>query len=323
LPFPGKAQQRQGVFLHRGALHLVGGNRSAGPHDFAAENFLAEGFSIDLGTLALEPVAPLPAPRQSMEMLSAADDPSTPAWAIGGFGPGPEGEAVSSAAVWAFDPRRREFLPVSTLAEPRTQCGAARWGGKLWVFGGLDYDAARGEADAFRHPLEVLAWDPVEDAGKPFADSGHRLPRPRRAFGGALLGGRYYLVGGMRERFQAVEDCDVFDFASGSWSSIPPPRRPRLSPALVAAGGRLYLAGGSARGSGGGSGFEPDRSIEVFDAEAGAWQVLLEELPGETRAQHVLPAGDSLLLLRIDAAGARAELGRLAKLDAGRGRASG
>ena len=125
-------------------------------------------------------------------------------------------------------------------AARRTQCrnslkqfGLALHDGALWVFGGLDFDFSRGESEQFQHPLAVLKAKP----GEPFAEAGVSLPHARRAFGGALLDGRYYLVGGMAEGFGKVASCEVFEFASARWSELACPKL-RISPQLVALGRR-------------------------------------------------------------------------------------
>ena len=146
----------------------------------------------------------------------------------------------------------------------------------------------KGEAQ-FDHPTSVLR----AAAGQPFVASGIELPRPRRAFGGALLDGRYYLVGGMAGGFSSIAQCDVFEFATSKWSEIPCPKS-RISPQLVALGGKLYLAGGSSAGEGGA--LTPNRSLEVFDPKTNAWSTVLETLPIEARHLTMLPYADGLLL---------------------------
>src|SRR5690606_20856373 len=263
LPFPGEAKSRQGIFLHGTTLFVAGGNNSLGQHDFEPENFLSNAFQIALGSLEIRAIDPLPATRQSFGTLVIAaeshaafehgrrSDPDAAAFAFGGFTH--DGEvARSHDDVWRHDLGRCtwEALPAK-LGRARTQFGVAHHEGRVWILGGLDYDPRRGaQSDDFHHVLEVETWSPGE-ANSTFKPSGHVLPRARRAFGGATLDGRYYLVGGMAEGFELVEECDVFDLESGTWTEIPPPSRPRLSPELIALGGRLYLVGGRSPSDGG------------------------------------------------------------------------
>jgi N-acetylneuraminic acid mutarotase len=300
LPFPGKAKSRQGVLLSGDDLYLFGGNRSLAQHDFAPADFLAEGWRLDLAGVRFEKTADFPARRQSMATLVSGDAepsaghgaPSGKAWglALGGFGH--DGEAArSQSAGFRFDPEAAAWEPLASgLPAPRTQFGLVEQAGRLWVFGGLDYDPQRQEP--FQHPTAVLSREQGPDGA--FA-SAAELPRPRRAFGGALLDGRYYLAGGLAEGFRPVEECDVFDFASLAWETIPPPSRPRISPELVAVAGKLYLAGGSSPLAAGG--FEPNRSLEVYDPETRSWSTLIETLPLETRHLRALERRGRLLLL--------------------------
>ena len=97
----------------------------------------------------------------------------------------------------------------------------------LASFGGLDYDPRRGDDDAFRLPTEVLVRSDAAPA-EGFRPAGVELTTPRRAFACAALGGRAYLVGGLREDFDRVEDCEAFDFAARRFVPIAKPRAPRV-----------------------------------------------------------------------------------------------
>lgn len=287
-PIPTAARNRQAAALQGYTLTLFGGNATTEQHNFLRESFVSESWSVHLGSGRVERLADLPAPRQSssvesVELPAEGDGASSKALLLaGGFGPA-EGRATSLSDVLHWDLKTRTWKQLaSRLPQPRTQMGFIAHGGKLWIFGGLDYDEARGEERAFVHPREVLVADLA--AQPSFVASGAELPQPRRAFGGALLDNRYYLVGGMREEFSPVVDCDVFDFSTKTWSRIPPPSRHRISPELVAAGGRLYLCGGSSPKAGG-KGSEPNGSIEMYDPTAGAWTTLLEAIP--LSAKHI------------------------------------
>ena len=111
--------------------------------------------------------------------------------------------------------------------------------------------------------------------------------------GCAAIGDQVYVVGGMREEFKPVETCGLFDLQTRTWLPIPPPSRPRISPELVAAGGKLYLVGGSSRQNGQ---LAPDERIEVYDPARRVWSVLLDHLPVPARHARALPFGESLLL---------------------------
>lgn len=290
-PLPSK--NRQGVLLLEDQLYLFGGNTSLGQHDFGPEHFTDQGASLDLATLAWTPRAPYPARRQTMSTLVAADGTAI---AAGGFGH--DGEvARTHPEIHVYDPPgdRWEPRPGGMPGQGRSQLGLVEHDHTLWAFGGLDYDPRRPKDDQFRHERSVLraaTGDPEAE----LAPSGVELPQPRRAFAAAKLGDRYYLVGGMREGFALVDDCEAYDFGDGKWHAVPGPIRPRLSAELVALGDRLYLAGGSSRPAGGGE-LVSDRSIEVLDPSTGQWTLLLEELPIDTRHMRMLPWRERLLVV--------------------------
>ena len=283
-PLP--ARNRQGAFVHDDSLYVFGGNRSVAQHDFGPDDFVAEGARLDLASLSWSALPPLPVARQSMQTLVEGDH----ALALGGFGhDGKEARAHADALQYDLEQERWTAAP-GALPSPRTQFGLASFGGARWVFGGLDFKPeAQGESQ-FELPLAVLRAAP----GEPFRESGVVLTRPRRAFGGALLDGRYYLVGGMAGGFAPVTQCEAYDFNAASWSEIACPRDTRISPQLVALGGKLYLAGGSSAGPDGQ--LAPNASIEVYDPASNTWSTLLERIPIEPRHAIMLPYGDALLL---------------------------
>ncbi|HEY6877071.1 MAG TPA: hypothetical protein VI299_03590, partial [Polyangiales bacterium] len=283
-------RNRQGVFVYGDSLFAFGGNRSLEQHDFKPEDFSDDAGRFNLAALAWAPMAKFPVPRQTMQTLVDEDG----ALALGGFGhdaqAGDHSEAHARADAFRFDFEHETWSPdPSVLPTPRTQFGLVEHGGARWVFGGLDFKPeAQGEAQ-FEHPTTVLRAEP----GKPFTPSGVELPRARRAFGGAELEGRYYLVGGMAGGFSVIDKCDVFEFASRTWSEIPCPTT-RISPQLVALGGKLYLAGGSSAGADGQ--LSPNPSLEVFDPATRTWSTLLPTIPIEPRHLTMLPYEGGLLL---------------------------
>jgi hypothetical protein len=161
------------------------------------------------------------------------------------------------------------------------------------VLGGLDYDPSRQGEDAFHHLTEILTA-PLDDAALAFAPAPVPMPAPRRAFGGALLGSRYYVVGGMAGEFQLVDACAALDLTTSTWQTITCPRRARLNPQLVAIGDRLYLVGGTGAGEGG---LAPERSIEVYDPATDRWSVLLEDAGIEPRHLRAFEYHGRLILV--------------------------
>ncbi len=272
LPNPVPAKNRQGVFLRGDSLWVFGGNDSVGQHDFGPEHFRDEGLRIDLASLECTRIADFPVHRQTMQ--TELDAEGAHGFAIGGFGNdgADSDDARTFADGFTFDFAKGTWAPFAAhLPEPRSQFGLVRHGDRLFVFGGLDFDPARGGDERFRYPLRVLSCRPGDAT---FVDTGAELPGARRAFAGCELDGRFYLVGGMKGEFQPVETCDVFEFATARWSTIAAPARPRIGGQLVALEGRLFLAGGTSRGPDGKS--APDASLESFDPATNSWSTLLD-----------------------------------------------
>lgn len=275
VPCPADFKNRQGMLLHGKQLYLFGGNRSTEQHDFEQEDFTNQSWSIDLSTLMFHREADFPEAIQTIQTEFSAGGGGL---AVGGFGH--DGEvARARTASYSIDFESGEWSDASLdLPIARSQFGLARNGEDYWVFGGLDYDPRREAGDQFRHLTTVLRSSVTPEGEARFIEAGIELPEPRRAFAGAYLNGRYYLIGGMREDFQLVEPCRAFDFASETWIDVPAPARQRLSGELVALNDRLYLIGGSSPKSSG-KGLESNYSIEVFDPVANSWSLLQSEVP--------------------------------------------
>ncbi|MBC8070484.1 MAG: hypothetical protein IAG13_19285 [Deltaproteobacteria bacterium] len=282
LEAPGTAKNRQGLLLRRDRLLVVGGNTSLEQHDFAPERFVDEAFELELGTLSWRRRAALPAKRQSLLAITTSKEQAI---VVGGFGH--DGEVARTwSGGWSYDfTNDRWTVLEQPLAGTRSQAGLVEHGAKLWLFGGLDYDPKRPEADRFRHPREVLtsALDPI--ALRPSKLS---LPHERRAFGGAVLGDEYVMVGGLADGFANVKSCEALALGTGKVRTIACPTHPRLSPELVALDGRLLLAGGVVDG-------KPDTTIEMYEPAEDAWRTLDAAMPLPIPHLRMLPWGERVL----------------------------
>ena len=292
LPYPGDAHNRQGVFLHQNNLYVFGGNNSREQHDFEPENFLSQGFQISLGSFEVTPVADFPLNRQSMLTIMPGERPKH-GYTVGGFAH--DGDvARSHDDVYRYDFKDNEWTKLDvTLPQPRTQFELVEHDESLWIFGGLDYDPRRERADRFRHVTDVLRWK-LDSDEKTFQTTEYELRQPRRAFAGAKLGDHFYLVGGMRENFNLVEQCDVFNFKTGQWEDMPSPAQRRLSATLIPIDDKLYLVGGASPDKD--DDIVPNQSIEVYDPKQKRWATLIEELPFEPKHTHIMAWNGQLLL---------------------------
>ena len=309
-PFPGQTRNRQGVALDGDHLSFFGGNVSLGQHDFQPEHFAAEAWRVHLPSLAYDARAAYPVRRQSMTTVVLPGDQANPAdvLSVAGFGhevPGggalPEDSvARTQAGILRYSGAEDAWAPFASLPVARSQIGTFVHDGTLYVLGGLDYDASREEGDQFRHLTEIVAMPLAaadrdqDDSHGPFRTLEVALPGPRRAFGGALLGDRYYLVGGMKEGFQLVDDCFAFDVPAQRFEPIACPARTRLNPRLVAVGQQLVLVGGTTELDDGSLG--EDRSVEIYDPATNTWSVAPFELPFTPKHANAFAYGERLLV---------------------------
>jgi hypothetical protein len=286
LPFAGVARNRQTVVLKGDVLHLFGGNRGDGRDRFAPEQFTDEIWTIDLATFAVAAGGRLPSPRQSMAATSFGPRGDA-TLLLGGLGPvvdagdGVAARSLADALVLGDGPAgARPFG--AAMPGPRTQFDAVEHGGRIWVFGGVDFTPdRRGEGTAVC-ATEVLTCDVAQEP-RAFADSGIELPRPRRSFGSAKLGAKYYLIGGLGDGFAPVDAMNVFDLETRQWSAAAAPPAAWVSPQACALGGRIYVACG---GTMAGMRFTEDRSLAAFDPAAGTWTVVAR-LPFAARQTHM------------------------------------
>ncbi|MBK9385306.1 MAG: hypothetical protein IPN34_10875 [Planctomycetes bacterium] len=283
--------QRASVHADAHALTWIGGNRRAEAHRFDADDFARAALRVRWCDFAVEELPSLASGLQSAACL--AGERRGALHVLGGFGCDAE-EAQSRSAAWSLEPASRtwKLAPSLALPQPRTQAALLDTSGAAWLLGGLDYDPARGEEQAFRACLEVLRVELAGDSPR-VVDTGWRLPRARRACAAFVLGSEAYLVGGLGERFEAVEVVDVLDLESGAWRTERAPRATRLSAQAVALGARAYLAGGTLPSRG------AARSLEVFEREHG-WRELLPELPFATQHQELVVRGSALAFLRVE-----------------------
>jgi N-acetylneuraminic acid mutarotase len=288
--YTGPTKNRQGMLVLDDWLYLFGGNTSHGQHDFAPENFSHDARRLHLPTLRWEQLAPYPENRQTMAVI-ATDD--THFVSVGGFGiPDAGGEAVAHNESFVYDVTAGTWSPAPALGLGRTQFALTRApGGELLVMGGLNYDPSREGMAAFQHltTVEQRALD-----GAAFTDAGFALPRVRRAFGGEALGERFFLVGGMRDNFQLVSECEVFSFTTRDFAPMACPSETRLSPQLVALGGRLVLVGGSVVS---GQDATSTRAIEVYDTETNTWAASELTLPFESTHVRAFAYRDRVLVV--------------------------
>src|SRR5262249_13103997 len=152
---------------------------------------------ISLISLDASALPALPEPRQSAEIVVAAHGRANDVYLLGGMGPSGDvvrtlGDAFRLDRDSSGTPRWTKLDQM--IPDSRGMFRTAAVKGSVWIFGGSIWDGDMSHTGTM--PTEILRWDPA--AAKPaFVATGKHLPRPRRSFAGAVLGNKFYMVGGL------------------------------------------------------------------------------------------------------------------------------
>jgi subtilisin family serine protease len=187
----------------------------------------------------------------------------------GGGGSGLERKA------WRYDPDTDTWATLPDMPSARAKPVAAAVGGKLYVFGGWGADDTT--------VASVDVFDPATDTWSTLA--GVDSPFPVAAAGGAVTGGKVYLVGGCLDNDCAESDrLVVFDPETGTFhtGAAYPHTVSWLSCGGI--GGAVYCAGGTG-----------DADAYRYDPTADAWRPL-PNLPVDLWGSQYAAAGDLLVL---------------------------
>ena len=129
-------------------------------------------------------------------------------------------------------------------------CNVAAVGGKLYLLGGIRTGSNFTDGGTYE-------YDPLSDRWRKIAD----MPTPRAASGVAVVGTRIYIAGGLSGS-TVYDNFDVFDTATGVWSSLPrlANRRDHLTAQSI--GSRIFVMAGR-------SGSQFVNATEEYDTESG------------------------------------------------------
>lgn len=287
IPAPSSVAYRQALLLQDNTIWALGGNRGNPGERFAPEQFATDIWKVELTTMTAEKVGDLPHGRQSMATVTWGNRSQN--LMIGGLGV-VDSKVQSLATGVTFNMKREQSRAFAAkLDAPRTQCQIARYDGKLYVLGGVNFTPDRSGGTTNGDTRDVLVCDPSHEQPA-FVSSGIHLPRGRRSFGIATIGTKLYLIGGLGKGFQHAGPSDVYDFATKTWTQQTTPSN-WVSPQVAVLGDRIYVAcGGTMKGQR----FTQDRSIQVFESASG-WRTVIDELPFSTRHVHMLPHRNRLL----------------------------
>jgi hypothetical protein len=225
------------VYSPSTATFLLAGGRST----------VQESYNPSTGTW--KTVAPLPAPLdhvQSVELDGLV-------YYVGGLLGWP---SPASGFVYVYNPTTNGFTTVAPMLRGRKRgAGAiAVHDGKIYVAGGLHAGVAVPWFDVY---------DPATNSWATLPD----MPEARDHFHGAVVGDRFYAIGGRRTSIDAtVTANDAFDFTTGSWvRGLAPLPTARGGFAVAVLGTEILVIGGE----GGGKTFGV---VESYDTVRNSWR---------------------------------------------------
>jgi hypothetical protein len=189
-------------------------------------------------------------------------------WVIGAFRTNNFPNEAPAESIYVFDPANRRWME-----GPEIPAGRRRGGGGLAVHDDKFYVVAGNQQG---HSGGYIAWfdeyDPYTGEWTVLDDA----PRARDHFHAAVVGDKLYAAGGRQTGGPGgtfaplIPEVDVFDFASGTWSTLPPASNlptPRAGTATAVFNGKIMVIGGEGNGL-------AYNTVEGLDPNTGQWQTL-------------------------------------------------
>ncbi|MCU1464707.1 MAG: Kelch repeat-containing protein [Actinomycetia bacterium] len=174
---------------------------------------------------------------------------------IGGLVQWP-GPAVGT--VYIYDPASNSFAAGARMPAGRARGagGVAAYGNKIYYAGGLHLGKAVSGFDVY---------DTVANTWKTLPN----MPEARDHFQAAVVGGRFYAIGGRNTAIDATTTVnDAFNFATGSWTTgLKPLPTPRGGFAVAVVGTKLLVIGGEGHG-------RTYSTVEAYDTKSNSWSRL-------------------------------------------------
>jgi hypothetical protein len=276
----------------------------------------AELWRLDLPGLAWHRLADLPERVQGADFTRYGDEAlallagSAPGAALPAKGPAgdsagdsvedpTQGPAAAHAvpASFVYDLEFDDWAPGPALHDRQAGFRLVEHGDALWLFGG-GFPVGDAVEEAGRDRRAPLSIGRCAAGGEGFEPSGAELPAPRRDFAAALIGDRYYLVGGVGEDGAVLEDALCFDFPSRAWIPCASPPSARVGAELVQVGEVAFLVGGQGPAETPGT-LVPCRGVERFDPATGRWTEFIGDLGTGTREVAAFEVDGSLNVLAL------------------------
>jgi N-acetylneuraminic acid mutarotase len=161
----------------------------------------------------------------------------------------------SLKSVTRYDPATDTWQEMASMPDFRNHIGIATLNGKIYLSGGI-----YGEFSFDGQGKTFWVYDPQTDQWSSMPD----MPIGRAAHGMAVLGGKFYLVGGIVPPAGDSSEIWVYDPATETWDTtrahLPTPRDHLI---VTAYDGKLYAIGGRYSGN--------LSTVEIYDPATDSW----------------------------------------------------
>jgi N-acetylneuraminic acid mutarotase len=149
--------------------------------------------------------------------------------------------------VLEYDVDTRRWTPKASVpvARGRGAAAVAVNGTKILMAGGVTAGQSANMLNTGVRQKDFLAYDTVTDTWQKLPD----LALPRGYAAGAVTGNLFWVLGGSTD-FVRTDQRDAFDLKAGQWIDKPPLPVTLSSLAAATLGGRVYVIGGIATGTG-------------------------------------------------------------------------
>jgi N-acetylneuraminic acid mutarotase len=162
------------------------------------------------------------------------------------------------ATVYIYDPQTNSFTQGAQMPSTRARGagGVAVHQGKIYYAGGLHNGSAVSMFDVY--DPQANTWTQLPN-----------MPRVRDHFHAAVVGGKFYAIGGRNTTIDATTTAnDAYDFSTGSWAQgLAPLPTARGGFATGVLGNEIVIIGGE----GGGNTYN---KVEAYNTQANTWRTL-------------------------------------------------
>ena len=194
-------------------LYAYGGH-IGNAHDHSAKN-LAQSFArLSLTNGESWEKLPMGPPAQGLAMVAVGDQVIR----IGGMQaknePGADGDLHSLAEVARFNPTSGQWEQLPPLPAERSSHDAVAVGSRIYVVGGWNLQGANRAWHGDLLSLDLSAKQPSWEVVS-------KTPFKRRALAAAAYDGKLYVMGGITSDGELSLATDIYDLATGKWSSGP------------------------------------------------------------------------------------------------------